>query len=228
MSGRSADRREQRPVHDRAAGRHRRRRRAGAAAASCRGARGGVAAHRAGGHVRARGGRHLHRRPRGARGSSGRCRGAATASASPTTCCCCAAASSGASSPSSRSPACRASRCIRVRSTGCCASRPARGHVVTGPVYAQVAAIDRDEALAPVRGRRARAPCAPPRAIARIAGRRMPMAAAELAAAAGRSLPDRSCRSRTRDRRTAVTEPSREARRTPRRRRHRRRAASDR
>ena len=63
------------------------------------GARGGVAAHRAARASSARARTTPSRRLRGARGSSARCRGGATASASPTTCCCCGAASSGASSP---------------------------------------------------------------------------------------------------------------------------------
>ena len=115
---------------------------------------GGVAAHRAGGHVRPGEG-DTSRRRRGAPGSSARCRGAATASASPRTRCCCDAASCGASWPSCRSRACRASPCIRDPSTGCCASarpRPCRHR-------SRVRAARRHRpgpGAAAVRGRRAR------------------------------------------------------------------------
>ena len=191
---------EHRPVHDRAAGRHARRRRARAAAGPAGRARGGVAAHRPAGHVRPRGRTTPSRTPRGARGSSGRCRGAATASASPHDVLLLRRGRHLAQArASSRSRACRASRCTRARR-----SDAARGHrrgrtTSSGPVWRTLAAIDRDAALRPVRGRRAPARCARHRRRSlRIAGREEPR---------------------------RRVEPRREARprRTPRRRHHRRR-----
>ena len=148
--------------------------------------------------------RHVHHDAASARGSSARCRGAATASVSPRTCCCCGAGSSGASSRSCRSRGCRASRCTRVPIDRMLRIASAHGHVVVGPGL-DAALRDRSRrGAAALRRRRARHRAGRHRAIDRIAGPRMTASAdgsralgetvADRAGCCGSALGTRSCR----------------------------------